>query len=133
MEQFMGAWKLTASKNFDDYMKAVGISTASRKIANLAKPILLFSIDDQGLISMKTTTTFKTAEIKFRLDEEFDEHTADDRQAKTVVRLVDGKLIQTQTWNGKSTTLEREVQDEKLILKCIMDDVVCIRTYERDE
>lgn len=48
----------------------------------MAKPSLLFSIDDQGLITMKSTTTFKTVEIKFRLDEEFDEITADDRQAK---------------------------------------------------
>ncbi|MCJ8728771.1 hypothetical protein PDJAM_G00008240 [Pangasius djambal] len=132
MDQFMGTWKLTASENFDEYMKAVGISFASRQIANLAKPSLLFS-DDQGLISMKSTTTFKTVEIKFRLDEEFDEITADDRQAKTVMRLVDGKLIQTQTWAGKSTTIEREVQGGKLILKCIMDGVVCTRTYERDE
>ncbi|KAM9488972.1 fatty acid binding protein 4b [Clarias gariepinus] len=133
MEQFMGKWKLTASENFDEYMKAVGIGFASRQIANLAKPNLVFSTDDQGVISMKSITTFKTAEIHFRLDEEFDELTPDDRQAKTLIRLVDGKLIQTQTWEGKSTTLEREVQGGKLILKCIMDDVVSMRTYERDE
>lgn len=59
-----------------------GIGFASRQIANLAKPSLLLSVDDQGLISMKSMTTFKTVEIKFRLDEEFDEITADDRQAK---------------------------------------------------
>lgn len=35
---------------------------------------------------------------------------------QTIIRLVDGKLIQTQTWEGKSTTLEREVQGGKLIL-----------------
>ncbi|KAG7335884.1 hypothetical protein KOW79_000577 [Hemibagrus wyckioides] len=133
MEQFMGTWKLTASENFDEYMKAVGIGFASRQIANLAKPSLLLSVDDQGLISMKSTTTFKTVEIKFRLDEEFDEITADDRKAKTVMRLVDGKLVQTQNWEGKSTTIEREVQGGKLIVKCIMDDVVSMRTYERDE
>ncbi|XP_017326648.1 fatty acid binding protein 4b [Ictalurus punctatus] len=133
MEQFMGTWKLTASENFDEYMKAVGISFASRQIANLAKPSLLFSINDQGLISMKSSTTFKTVEIKFRLDEEFDEITADDRQAKTVMKLVDGKLIQVQTWEGKSTTIEREVQSGKLIVKCIMNDVVSMRTYQREE
>ncbi|KAI4885563.1 hypothetical protein NFI96_016856 [Prochilodus magdalenae] len=115
MDRFMGTWKLTASDNFDEYMKAVGIGFASRQIANMAKPSLLFSMDDQGVISMKSMTTFKTVEIKFKLDEEFDEITADDRQAKTVMRLVDGKLVQTQSWEGKSTTLEREIQDGKLI------------------
>ncbi|XP_072536763.1 fatty acid binding protein 4b [Salminus brasiliensis] len=133
MDRFMGTWKLTASDNFDEYMKAVGIGFASRQIANMAKPSLLFSVDDQGFISMKSMTTFKTVEIKFKLDEEFDEITADDRQAKTVMRLVDGKLVQTQSWEGKSTTIEREIQDSKLIAKCVMDDVVSVRTYEKDE
>ncbi|KAL6489616.1 hypothetical protein MHYP_G00033570 [Metynnis hypsauchen] len=133
MDRFMGTWKLTSSDNFDEYMKAVGIGFASRQIANMAKPSLLFSVDDQGVFSMKSMTTFKTVEIKFKLDEEFDEITADDRQAKTVMSLVDGKLVQTQSWEGKSTTLEREVQDGKLIVKCVMDDVVSVRTYEREE
>ncbi|XP_036435940.1 fatty acid binding protein 4b [Colossoma macropomum] len=133
MDRFMGTWKLTSSDNFDEYMKAVGIGFASRQIANMAKPSLLFSVDDQGVFSMKSMTTFKTVEIKFKLDEEFDEITADDRQAKTVMSLVDGKLVQTQSWEGKSTTLEREIQDGKLIVKCVMDDVVAVRTYEREE
>lgn len=63
-----------------------GVGFASRQIANLARPTLIFSIDDQGLTSMKSITTFKTVEIKFRLDEEFDELTADDRQAKVESR-----------------------------------------------
>ncbi|XP_066538768.1 fatty acid binding protein 4b [Hoplias malabaricus] len=133
MEKFMGKWKLTASDNFDEYMKAVGIGFASRQIANMAKPSLIFSVDDQGLTSMKSITTFKTVEIKFRLDEEFDEITADDRQAKTVMKLVDAKLVQTQSWEGKSTTIVREIQDGKLILTCTMDDVVAVRTYEKEE
>ncbi|XP_062848629.1 fatty acid binding protein 4b isoform X2 [Trichomycterus rosablanca] len=108
-----------------------GVSFASRQIANMVKPDLLFSTDDQGLISMKSTTTFKTAEITFRLDEEFDETTPDDRQAKTVMSLIDGKLIQTQKWDGKCTTIEREIQEGKLIVKCIMNKVESKRTYER--
>ncbi|TTF41806.1 Fatty acid-binding protein, adipocyte [Bagarius yarrelli] len=133
MEQFIGTWKLTSSENFDEYMKAVGINIASRQIANMAKPDVLFSVDDQGLISLKTKTTFKTVEIKFRLDEEFDEITADDRKAKTFIKLVDGKLVQTQTWEGKSTMIEREVKGRELIVKCIMNDVVSIRTYKKHE
>lgn len=51
-------------------------------MANLAKPSLTIALDDQGFISMKAVTTFKTLEIKFKLDEEFDETTADDRKVK---------------------------------------------------
>lgn len=66
----------------NNFFGFAGIGFASRQIANLAKPNLVFSTDDQGVISMKSITTFKTAEIHFRLDEEFDELTPDDRQAK---------------------------------------------------
>lgn len=34
---------------------------------------------------------------------------------QTVVTLESGKLMQKQTWDGKETTLEREVTDGKLI------------------
>lgn len=72
--------------NWYNLYVTAGVGFASRQIANLAKPSLVFGIDDQGLITMKSTTTFKTVEIKFRLNEEFDELTADDRQAKVVSR-----------------------------------------------
>ncbi|XP_056090467.1 fatty acid binding protein 4b [Rhinichthys klamathensis goyatoka] len=132
VEQYVGKWKMTSSDNFDEYMKAVGAGFASRQMANLAKPSLTIALDDQGFISMKAVTTFKTLEIKFKLEEEFDETTADDRKVKTIMSLADGKLIQRQTWEGKTTIIEREVQDTKMIAKCTMDDVVAIRTYEKD-
>uniref|UniRef100_A0A671M7F0 Fatty acid-binding protein, adipocyte-like n=1 Tax=Sinocyclocheilus anshuiensis TaxID=1608454 RepID=A0A671M7F0_9TELE len=130
MDRFVGKWKMTSSDNFDEYMKAAGAGFASRQMANLAKPSLSIAVDEQGFISMNAVTTFKTLEIKFKLDEEFDETTADDR--KTIMSLEDGKLIQKQTWEGKTTIIEREIQDSKMIAKCIMDDVVAIRTYEKD-
>ncbi|XP_054638041.1 fatty acid binding protein 4b [Dunckerocampus dactyliophorus] len=132
VEQFVGNWKLTASENFDDYMKAIGVGFATRQMGNMAKPNLVISVDDSGLVTMKSQSTFKTTEIKFKLNEEFDETTADDRKTKTIVTLENGKLVQKQTWDGKTTTLEREILEGKLTAKCVMDDVVAVRTYEKD-
>ncbi|XP_068591456.1 fatty acid binding protein 4b [Cebidichthys violaceus] len=131
VDQFVGTWTLTASENFDEYMKAIGVGFATRQIGNMAKPNLVISVDDAGLISMKSETTFKTTEIKFKLSEEFDETTADGRTTKTIITLENGKLVQQQTWDGKTTTLERELQDGKMTAKCVMDDVVAVRTYEK--
>ncbi len=118
-----------------------GVGFATRQMGNMVKPNLVVSVDDDGVISMKSESTFKTTEIKFKLDEEFDETTADGRKTKvsylfffasininpvfavllttqtdlqTIITLENGKLIQLQTWDGKKTTLEREVQDGKL-------------------
>ncbi|NP_001134675.1 fatty acid-binding protein, adipocyte-like [Salmo salar] len=131
VEAFIGTWKMTSSENFDEYMKAIGVGFATRQMGNMAKPNLQFSIDD-GVISMKSQSTFKTTETKFKLNEEFDEMTADDRKTKTLMTFENGKLVQKQTWDGKTTTLERELQDGKLIAKCVMDDVVALRTYEKE-
>ncbi|XP_030015066.1 fatty acid binding protein 4b [Sphaeramia orbicularis] len=132
VEQFVGNWKLSDSDNFDEYMKAIGVGFATRQMGNMAKPNLLISVDDDGVITLKSQSTFKTTEAKFKLNEEFDETTADDRKTKTTVTLENGKLVQKQTWDGKTTTVEREIQDGKLMAKCVMDDVVALRTYVKE-
>lgn len=65
-----------------DYFTGVGFAT--RQMGNMAKPNLLFSVDD-GVITMKSQSTFKTTEMKFKLNEEFDETTAYDRKTKVGV------------------------------------------------
>ncbi|XP_068995586.1 fatty acid binding protein 4b [Embiotoca jacksoni] len=131
VEQFVATWTLISSENFDEYMKAIGVNFATRQMGNMVKPNVVFSVGDGGLILMKTESTFKSTEIKFKLNEEFDETTADGRMAKTTMTFENGKLVQKQTWDGKTTTLEREIQDGKLIAKCFMDDIIAVRTYDK--
>lgn len=123
---------MISSENFDDYMKAIGVGFATRQVGNRTKPNLIVSVDDQGLVCLKSQSAFKTTEIKFKLNEPFDEMTADDRKTKTVMSLENGKLIQKQSWDGKETCIEREITDGKLIAKCIMGDVVAVRTYVKE-
>ncbi|XP_077598898.1 fatty acid binding protein 4a [Stigmatopora nigra] len=132
VEKFVGTWKMISSENFDDYMKAIGVGFAIRQVGNRTKPNLILTVDDQGTVSMKTQSTFKTSEIKFKLNEPFEETTADDRKTRTVISLENGKLVQKQCWDGKETSIEREVTDGKLIARCIMGDVVAVRTYVKE-
>ncbi|XP_068179475.1 fatty acid binding protein 4b [Antennarius striatus] len=130
VEQFVGTWTLTASENFDEYMKAIGVNFAIRQVGNTIKPDLLISVGDAGVVTMRSVSTFKTTEIRFKLNEEFSEMTADGRNTKTVVTFENGKLVQKQSWDGKETTLEREIRDGQLIATCLMGDVVAVRTYK---
>ncbi len=57
-----------------------GVGFATRQVGNRTKPNLVVCVDDQGLICMKSQSTFKTTEIKFKLNESFEEITADDRK-----------------------------------------------------
>ncbi|KAM9494207.1 fatty acid-binding protein, heart [Clarias gariepinus] len=129
-ESFVGTWNLKESKNFDDYMKALGVGFATRQIGGLTKPTTIISLDD-GVFTLQTVSTFKSTEIKFKLGEEFDETTADDRKCKSLVTLEGNKLIHTQKWDGKETTLVREVDGDNLMLTLTLGDVVCTRHYTK--
>lgn len=50
----------------------------------VVKPNLVVSVDDNGVITMRSESTFKTVEVKFKLDEEFEETTADGRKTKVI-------------------------------------------------
>ncbi|KAG8451204.1 hypothetical protein GDO86_003450 [Hymenochirus boettgeri] len=130
MECFVGTWRLVESNKFDEYMKAIGVGFATRQIGNVTKPTTIISLDGDRVV-IQTQSTFKNTEVSFKLDEEFDETTADDRKCKTLVTLEDGKLKQIQKWDGKETTLVREVDKDKLVLTLTMGNVVSTRHYEK--
>lgn len=60
---------------------------ALRKMGLMVKPDLVVSVDDNGVITMRSESTFKTVEVKFKLDEEFEETTADGRKTKVIIFL----------------------------------------------
>uniref|UniRef100_A0A452UI51 Fatty acid binding protein 4 n=1 Tax=Ursus maritimus TaxID=29073 RepID=A0A452UI51_URSMA len=139
-DAFVGTWKLSSSENFDDYMKEVGITWdavglssvgfATRKVAGMAKPTMIISVNGD-VITIKSESTFKNTEISFKLGQEFDEVTADDRKVKSIITLDGGVLVQVQKWDGKSTTIKRKRVDDKLVLECVMKGVTSTRIYER--
>ncbi|XP_043573538.1 fatty acid-binding protein, brain-like isoform X1 [Chiloscyllium plagiosum] len=108
-----------------------GMDFANRQVGNVLKPITIIKVDGDNII-LQTKSTYRNTEIIFQLDKPFNEHTADNRDCKTVVSLEGDKLIQVQKWDGKQTTLTREIKNEHLILTLTLNDVVSVRTYERE-
>ncbi|XP_061405197.1 fatty acid-binding protein, heart-like [Lethenteron reissneri] len=130
-EQFFGTWDLDESRNFDEYMKAIGVGFATRHVAGMSKPTTIIS-GSGDRVCLKTLSTFKNTEVEIRLGEPFEETTADDRRVQSVVTVEEGKLVQVQKWDGKETRLVRELSGpDKLILTCTMGNVVATRTYHR--
>lgn len=58
-----------------------GVGFATRQVAGLTKPTTIIEVDGDK-VTVKTQSTFKNTEISFKLGEEFDETTADDRHVK---------------------------------------------------
>ncbi|KAM9242236.1 fatty acid-binding protein, heart [Dugong dugon] len=130
VEAFVGTWKLVTSKNFDNYMKSLGVNIATRQVACMTKPTTIIEVHGDTII-IKTHSTFKNTEISFKLGVEFDETTADDRKVKSTVTLDGSKLVHLQKWDGQETTLVRELSDGKLILTLTHCSAVSTRTYEK--
>ncbi|XP_050797435.1 myelin P2 protein-like [Gopherus flavomarginatus] len=127
---FMGIWKFVSSEKFEDYMKELGVGLATRTLGSLAKPTVIISMDGD-VITIKTKSTFKNTEVFFKLEEEFEETTADDRKTKSIVTLEEGSLTQVQKWDGKETTIKRKLADGKMIVEYTMNNITCTRVYER--
>lgn len=124
---FVGKWNMESSENFDNYMKAVGVGTIMAKVGSTAKPTLHISIDGDTW-TLKSETTFKTSKVEFKLGQEFDETTVDDRQMKTTFTLDGNKLTQDQKGAIPSTII-REVNGDKMVVTCKAGDVVATRHY----
>ncbi|XP_054841227.1 myelin P2 protein-like [Eublepharis macularius] len=129
-EQFLGTWKLISSENFDEYMKELGVSFAQRKIGSLAKPQVTITLD-KDVTTIRTETGFKINEISFRLGQEFEEVTMDNRKAKSIITRDNGGLMHVQKWNGNHTTIKRKLVQGKMVLEYTMNDITCTRVYER--
>ncbi len=60
---------------------SAGVGFATRKVGNMTKPTTIISVDGDR-VTVKTQSTIKNTEVSFKLGEEFDETTADDRKTK---------------------------------------------------
>nr|XP_025046639.1 myelin P2 protein-like isoform X2 [Pelodiscus sinensis] len=129
-ELFLGTWKLVSSENFEEYMKELGLGFAQRKMGNLAKPKVIISMH-KDVMTIKTDSAFKVTEISFKLGQEFEEITVDDRKTKSIVTIENDSMTHVQMWDGKKATMKRKLVDGKMVLEYTLNDVTCTRVYER--
>ena len=77
-----GKWQMVASENFEEFMSRVGVSYMVRKLGNQSKPLVTVSKDDSNVISFKQESLVSTSVISFKVNEQFDEKTADGRKVR---------------------------------------------------
>uniref|UniRef100_A0A3P9NJS9 Cellular retinoic acid-binding protein 1 n=1 Tax=Poecilia reticulata TaxID=8081 RepID=A0A3P9NJS9_POERE len=131
VEAFCATWKMVESRNFDDYMKALGVPFATRQVANVIKPTVIISTDGDRVV-IKTQSTFRVTEVSAKLGEEFDETTPDDRKVKSTFTMEGDQLVHTQKWDGKENKITREVKNGKMVLVSFIE-ISAIFTCRRDD
>ena len=96
METFLATWKFESSDNFDEYLKALGISAPLRKLAGLTSPTVTIKKLEDGKIqgqrypmsnsnlllgkySVTTDAVVRSVTVTFRFGEEVQESTVGEK------------------------------------------------------
>jgi len=123
-------YKLIDSQNFDEYLKALGVGIVFRKMGAAWKPWFELINEGNGKYLIRSTSAVKNVDLVFKIDEEFDETTSDNRKCKTVFTFEnENKLVQYQKGDVDSTIV-REFNETGFVATLKAKDAVCVRKYE---
>merc|ERR1712083_826762 len=134
-EKYLGKYDRTAADKYDEFLSELGVNMLLRKAATASSPVFEVTYDtDLETWSFKTSTMLKSMELKFKLDEEFDEKSPDGRDVKAKVTFEDGKIVTVQKAKKdgeKSTKSVRELEGDELVYTMTIDgvdDLKCVQS-----
>merc|ERR1712033_111297 len=137
MEAFKGKYERTSAEGYEEFLKALDVSYLLRKAATVSTPVLEIT-ENSGVWSIKSSTTLKSIELKFKVGVEFEETTPDGRDVTAIVKYEGGKIVTVQTakkTGQKSTRSVREMNgpDELIYTMTIEgnDSLVCVQKFKR--
>jgi len=129
-----GKYTLHSSDNFEEYLKAAGVSFLFRKIITAAKPITEIKCDGVEW-SLKTTVPFKTVEIKFKSGEEFvsDHVDGSGRKCKSTIFIEENRFVHLIQDLHTQEFLEdiRDFTEDEMTITLKAKDTTCVRVYKR--
>jgi cellular retinoic acid-binding protein 1 len=117
-------------------IKTLDVNFLLRKAATVSSPIMEISKEGDDW-TIKTSTSLKSMELKFEIDKEFEETTADGREVTACVTLEGNKLVTVQKAKKageKSTKSIREFNGDEVVQTMTIDgvdDLVCVQKFKR--
>ncbi|XP_071833651.1 fatty acid-binding protein, muscle-like [Apostichopus japonicus] len=135
MAKLVGKWKLDRSENFEDYMKAIGVSVLIRKAA-LIFPNPTCEIeqpsDDQYIITMNVPVVMTHVQ-KFTLGEPFEDMIPNgDKQMTIVEQDGDDKLhFREKDVSDPPHVVTRELVGNEMVMTLNKGSACCKRVFKR--
>ncbi|KAG7524618.1 retinol-binding protein 2-like [Solea senegalensis] len=131
---FSGKWILETSEKFEEYLKALNIDFATRKIAISLSQTKVVTQDGDNF-DFKTLSTFRNYELAFTVGVVLDEYTKglDNRNIKSLVTWDKDMLVCTQRGEKANRGWKHWIEDDKLHLELTCEDVVCHQVFKRKE
>ncbi|XP_031999509.1 LOW QUALITY PROTEIN: retinol-binding protein 1 [Hylobates moloch] len=129
---FTGYWKMLANENFEEYLRALDVNVALRKIANLLKPDKEIVQDGDHMI-IRTLSTFRNYIMDFQVGKEFEEDLTgiDDRKCMTTVSWDGDKLQCVQKGEKEGRGWTQWIEGDELHLEMRVEGVVCKQVFKK--
>ncbi|XP_012617745.2 LOW QUALITY PROTEIN: retinol-binding protein 1 [Microcebus murinus] len=129
---FTGYWKMLANENFEEYLRALDVNVALRKIANLLKPDKEILQDGDHMI-IRTLSTFRNYIMDFQVGQEFEEDLTgiDDRKCMTTVSWDGDKLQCVQKGEKEGRGWTQWIEGDELHLEMRVQGVVCKQVFKK--
>ncbi|KAL0966631.1 hypothetical protein UPYG_G00297650 [Umbra pygmaea] len=127
-----GYWKMISNDNFEEYMKALDVNVAIRKIANLLK-IDKDIFQDGDHMVIKTLSTFKNYNMDFYVGKEFEEDLTgvDGRKCMTTISWEGDQLVCVQNGEKEGRGWTHWVEEDQLHLELRVCGVVCKQVFKK--
>ncbi|XP_006903718.1 PREDICTED: LOW QUALITY PROTEIN: retinol binding protein 1, cellular [Elephantulus edwardii] len=129
---FTGYWKMLSNDNFEEYLRALDVNVALRKIATLLKPDKEIVQEGDHMI-IRTLSTFRNYIMDFQVGKEFEEDLTgiDDRKCMTTVSWDGDKLECVQKGEKEGRGWTQWIEGDELHLEMRVQGVVCKQVFKK--
>lgn len=130
MPDYTGYWKMISNNNFEEYLKALDVNVAIRKIAILLRPDKDISQNGDHFV-IKTVSTFKNYD--FVVGQEFEEDLGpvDGRRCMTTITWDGDKLVCVQKGEVEGRGWTQWIEGDELHLELRAGGVVGKQIFKK--
>ncbi|XP_015676783.1 retinol-binding protein 1 [Protobothrops mucrosquamatus] len=129
---FNGYWKMLSNENFEEYLKALDVNIAVRKIASRLKPDKeIIQVGNHMII--KTLSSFKNFIMDFEIGTEFEEDLTgvDGRKCMTRVTWDGDKLLCVQKGEKEDRGWSQWIEGNEMHLEIRACGVKCKQVFKK--
>nr|AAH77102.1 Retinol binding protein 1b, cellular [Danio rerio] len=132
MPDYTGYWKMISNNNFEEYLKALDVNVAIRKIAILLRPDKDISQNGDHFV-IKTVSTFKNYDMDFVVGQEFEEDLGpvDGRGCMTTITWDGDKLVCVQKGEVEGRGWTQWIEGDELHLELRAGGVVGKQIFKK--
>ncbi|XP_075441103.1 retinol-binding protein 5 isoform X2 [Ascaphus truei] len=127
-----GRYTLVSQENLEEYLKALSINMALRKVVMLLRPEKEFVVDGSHMI-IRTLNPFRNYIMDFTVGEEFKEDLSaiDGRVCKTTVSWEDNKLVCVQRGQVPNRGWKQWLEGDLLHVELTAKNVISRQTFRK--